>query len=219
MIIEEFLNILNNNNLMLPTNKIITSYTLAFILGVVIYIMYRNVSKGVLYSRGFGITLIVMTLITSLIIMTLSTNIVTSLGAIGALSIIRFRNPIKNITDMMFLYWSIGVGIVIGLSQYNIAIIGSIFITFLLLIFYNVNRNNINKYVVLINLKDDANNKIDQILKKYTKHYKLKTKYYGKEEVEVVYQMKVKGNINFINEIRKLEEVNYITINDNVERI
>ena len=108
---------------------------LAFALGLFIFLIYKKTFSGVLYSSGFGISLIAMTMITTLVILAVSSNVVLSLGMVGALSIVRFRTAVKDPMDIVFLFWSIGAGIVLAAGLLPLAVFGSIFIGLVLLIF------------------------------------------------------------------------------------
>ena len=108
---------------------------MAFLLGMYIFFIYKQTYSGVMYSSGFGVSLIAMTLITTLLIMAVVSNVVLSLGMVGALSIVRFRTVIKEPTDLMFLFWSIAIGIVLAAGLIPLAVFGSIFIGLLLLLF------------------------------------------------------------------------------------
>ena len=102
---------------------------LAFVVGLFIMQVYKKTFKGVMYSESFGISLIALSLITTLIILAVTSNVVLSLGMVGALSIVRFRSAIKEPIDIAYLFWAISAGIVIGAGLIPLAIIGSIFIS------------------------------------------------------------------------------------------
>ncbi len=106
---------------------------IAFIIGMFIYWIYRKSFRGVVYSYNYNVSFVLMTMITALIIMTISTNIVLSLGMVGALSIVRFRTAVKDPLDIVYMFWSISVGIAIGAKIYPLAIFGSIIIGIVIL--------------------------------------------------------------------------------------
>ena len=113
----------------------VLSLALAFCLGLFIFFVYKKTYAGVMYSASFGITLVALSLITSLLIMTVVSNVVLSLGMVGALSIVRFRTAIKEPVDIAFLFWSIAVGIVLAAGLVLLAVLGSAFIGAVLLVF------------------------------------------------------------------------------------
>ena len=108
---------------------------LAFAVGLFIFYIYKKTYRGVMYSASFGITLIALTLITALLIMAVTSNIILSLGMVGALSIVRFRTAIKDPVDIVFLFWSIAAGIVLAAGFLPLAVFGSLFIGLIMLIF------------------------------------------------------------------------------------
>ena len=122
---------------------------MAFLLGMYIFFIYKQTYSGVMYSSGFGVSLIAMTLITTLLIMAVVSNVVLSLGMVGALSIVRFRTAIKEPTDLMFLFWSIAIGIVLAAGLIPLAVFGSIFIGLLLLLFSRGSKTD-TPYILVV---------------------------------------------------------------------
>ena len=123
---------------------------LAFGIGLFIFFVYKKTFSGVMYSSGFGVTLIALTMITTLVILAVTSNVVLSLGMVGALSIVRFRTPIKEPLDIAFLFWSIAVGIVLAAGMIPLAVIGSAVIGVVLFIFVN-RKTHVNPYIVIVN--------------------------------------------------------------------
>ena len=102
------------------------SIALAFVIGMFIYFIYKKTYQGVMFNRQFGVSLVALTMIATFIILAVTTNVVLSLGMVGALSIVRFRTAIKDPLDLVFLFWSVGAGIVLGACMYPLAVIGSL---------------------------------------------------------------------------------------------
>lgn len=127
---------------------------LSFALGLFIFFVYKRTFKGILYSSGFGVSLIALTMITALVILAVTSNIVLSLGMVGALSIVRFRTAIKDPLDIVFLFWSIAVGIVLAAGLIPLAVFGSVFIGIILVIFVNKKVNDA-PYIVIVNCRDE----------------------------------------------------------------
>ena len=109
---------------------------LSFGLGMFIFFVYKKTFSGVMYSSGFGVTLIALTMITTVVILAVTSNVVLSLGMVGALSIVRFRTAIKEPLDIAFLFWSIAAGIVLAAGLIPLAVAGSLFIGIVLLVFF-----------------------------------------------------------------------------------
>ena len=131
----------------------VIALALAFVLGLFIFLVYKKTFNGVMYSAGFGVSLLGMTLITTLIILAVTSNIVLSLGMVGALSIVRFRTAIKEPMDIVFLFWSISAGIVLGAGLIPLAIFGSLFIGVILIIFVN-KKSGDSPYILVVNCAD-----------------------------------------------------------------
>ena len=122
---------------------------LAFGLGMFIFFVYKKTFSGIMYSSGFGVTLIALTMITTVVILAVTSNVVLSLGMVGALSIVRFRTAIKEPLDIAFLFWSIAAGIVLAAGMIPLAVFGSLFIGIVLLVFVN-RKPHLNPYIVVI---------------------------------------------------------------------
>lgn len=122
----------------------------ALLIGLYIFMIYKKTLTGVMYSSGFALTLVGMSLVTTLVIMAVTSNVVLSLGMVGALSIVRFRTAIKEPVEIVFLFWSLAAGIVIGAGMIPLAVIGSAIIGIILLLFAN-RKNHSNPYILVLN--------------------------------------------------------------------
>ena len=127
----------------------VIALALAFCLGLFIFMVYKKTFSGVMYSSNFGVTLIALTMITTLVILAVTSNVVLSLGMVGALSIVRFRTAIKEPLDIAFLFWSIAVGIVLAAGMIPLAVIGSLIIGIILIVFVN-KKAYYNPYIVVL---------------------------------------------------------------------
>ncbi|MCR5054838.1 MAG: DUF4956 domain-containing protein, partial [Lachnospiraceae bacterium] len=137
----------------------VLALVLAFALGLFIFFIYKKTYTGVMYSSGFGVTLIALTMITTFVILAVTSNVVLSLGMVGALSIVRFRTAIKEPLDIAFLFWSLAAGIVLAAGLIPLAVFGSIIIGVVILIFDN-RKETVNPYIVVLSLDDrDAEEK------------------------------------------------------------
>ena len=131
----------------------VIAMALAFCLGLFIFFVYKKTYSGVMYSAGFGTTLIALTMITTLVILAVTSNVVLSLGMVGALSIVRFRTAIKEPLDIAFLFWSIAAGIVLAAGMIPLAVFGSILIGIILLVFVN-KKEKTNPYILVVSCRD-----------------------------------------------------------------
>ena len=132
----------------------IIALALAFGIGMFIFLVYKKTYQGVMYSSSFGTTLIALTMITTVVILAVTSNVVLSLGMVGALSIVRFRTAIKEPLDIAFLFWAIAVGIVLAAGFIPLAVVGSVIIGAILLIFVN-KKSHCNPYIVVLSCTDD----------------------------------------------------------------
>ncbi len=187
---------------------------LAFALGLFIYLIYKKTFKGVMYSSSFGVSLLAMTLITTVIIMAISSNVILSLGMVGALSIVRFRSAVKEPLDICFIFWSITAGIVLGAGLIPLAILGSLFIGIILLIFVN-HQSTDNPYLLVMNCSSDESENIamDYLSKNIKKHViKSKTVAAG-SAIELTVEIRLKdASTKFVNEISTLTGVNNVVL-------
>lgn len=185
------------------------SIGISFIIGLFIYAVYKKTFAGVMYSRTFNISLIAMTMITSLIIQGVTSNIVLSLGMVGALSIVRFRTAIKDPMDIFFLFWSIAVGILCGAGLIPLAVIGSIALGIVLVIMMNHMTLDVAYLLIVKFNSDEVEKTISELLNSHMKKFFIKSKTItGNQGTEIVYEIRLKEqNTSFVNEISNLENV------------
>ena len=181
---------------------------LAFGLGLFIFLVYKKTFNGVMYSSSFGVTLIALTMITTVVILAVTSNVVLSLGMVGALSIVRFRTAIKEPLDIAFLFWSIGVGIVLAAGMIPLAVIGSVIIGVILLVFVN-KKSHTHPYIVVIRCENhDAETQVQNFLKANTERTVVKSKSAKKGEIELNMEIRLKDdNTDFINSIADMNGV------------
>lgn len=147
----------------------------AFLVGIYIYSVYRKTFGGVMYSRQFNVALVALTMLTTFVILAVTSNVVLSLGMVGALSIVRFRTAIKDPMDLVFLFWSIGAGIVVGAGMIPLALIGSLAIGMLLL-FFAGRHSTETPYLLVIGLAATAEDDVMAIIREQLGRYRLKSK-------------------------------------------
>ena len=186
---------------------------LSFGIGLFIFLIYKKTYRGVMYSTGFGTTLIALTMITSIVILAVTSNVVLSLGMVGALSIVRFRTAIKDPLDIAFLFWSIGAGIVLAAGMIPLAVIGSVSIGLILLIFVNQKSHTYPYMVVLNCVNHDAEVKAREFLEKNVIRTTVKSKSAVKGAVEMNIEVRLKeDNTDFINVLSEMTGVNSVVI-------
>ena len=182
---------------------------LAFGLGMFIFLVYKKTYQGVMYSSSFGVTLIALTLITTLVILAVTSNVVLSLGMVGALSIVRFGTAIKEPLDIAFLFWSIAIGIVLAAGMIPLAVIGSVIIGIILLVFVN-RKSHCNPYIVVIQCDGhDSETTAKAYLDKVTERCTIKSKSAQKGSLELTMEIRLKNdNTDFINALSEMQGVN-----------
>ena len=181
---------------------------LAFGIGMFIFFVYKKTFSGVMYSANFGVTLVALTMITTLVILAVTSNVVLSLGMVGALSIVRFRTAIKEPLDIAYLFWAIAAGIVLAAGLIPLAVFGSVLIGIILLVFAN-RKSSDNPYIVVVSCRDHAAElRVNDFLTSQVKRTAIKSKTVQKGAVELNYEVRLKdGNTDFVTALTELEGV------------
>ncbi len=193
-------------NVSIPTA--IVTMIMAFCLGLFIFYVYKKVYSGVMYSANFGVTLIALTMITALVILAVTSNVVLSLGMVGALSIVRFRTAIKDPLDIAFLFWSLVIGIVLAAGFYPLAAIGSLMIAAVMLIFVN-RKPHFAPYILVVQCENQtAEINATQFVKNLVEKQTVKSKTVRSGMIELNMEVRLKSdNTEFINELAAIEGV------------
>ena len=181
---------------------------LSFGVGLFIFLIYKKTYQGVMYSSGFGVALLALTMITTLVILAVTSNVVLSLGMVGALSIVRFRTAIKEPLDLAFLFWSIAAGIVLAAGFIPLAVIGSAIIGVILLLFVN-RKSHVNPYILVLQCADSATEATAKAyLETKTQRCVLKSKAVQAGNIELNLELRLKSdNTDFINELSAMDGV------------
>lgn len=200
----------NANNAELAIT-IISSLLFSLLMGLFIYYIYKKTFRGVVFSQSFAITIVGMCVLTCMVTLAISTNVVLSLGMVGALSIVRFRTAIKEPMDLLFLFWSITTGIASGAGAYLLVIAASVIIL-LMLILLNYRNLGHGIYVMIVHYTgDDINDEIKKVMN--TTKYQIKSKTMRGNNSEMAIEVSVKNNnLAFAERIRDLERVSDLTI-------
>lgn len=178
----------------------VIALALAFGLGMFIFLVYKKTYQGVMYSSSFGTTLVALTLITTVVILAVTSNVVLSLGMVGALSIVRFRTAIKEPLDIAFLFWSIAAGIVLAAGMIPLAVIGSVMIGVILLVFVN-RKSHCNPYIVVLSCENSAaEQQAKALLEAQVEKCVVKSKAAQKGCIELNLEIRMRDdNTDFIN--------------------
>ena len=186
----------------------IIALVLAFLVGLFIYVVYQKTYRGVMYSASFGVTLVALTMITTVVILAVTSNAVLSLGMVGALSIVRFRTAIKEPLDIAFLFWAIAAGIVLAAGMIPLAVIGSIVIGAVLILF--VNRKTYTRpYIVVLRCENDVSERaVTEYLMDNVEKYSVKSKTVQKGLIELNIEVRLKDEeTGFVNTMASMNGV------------
>lgn len=185
----------------------------ALVIGLFIFLVYKKTFSGIMYSTGFGMSLVGLSLVTTLVIMAVTSNVVLSLGMVGALSIVRFRAAIKEPMEIVFLFWAIAVGIVIGAGMIPLAVIGSVIIGIILVVFARCKFSS-TPYILIVNCADEnAEKEALGIIGKSVAKYIVKSKTVNASGIELTAEIRVKDDVtSFVNRVNEVGGVSGATL-------
>ena len=186
---------------------------LAFVMGLIIFFVYKKSCSSVMYSASFGTTLIALALITTILIMTVVSNVVLSLGMVGALSIVRFRTAIKEPLDIAFLFWSIALGIILAAGLLPLAVFGSIFIGAVILVFSN-RKTMDSPYILVLHCgSGETEKQAEAFVAAQVRRMNLKSKSVEAGHIELNYEVRLKEDgSQFVNELAAMEGVTHCVL-------
>lgn len=195
------------SNTDIPTIQIVITLGITFLIALYVFFIYRMVNKTALYDKSFHVSMAIISVITAGIIIAMQSSIVISLGMVGALSIVRFRTAIKNPMDLLFLFWSIGVGIICGAGLFEIAVIVSLMVTvgiFLLEFMPEYKK----PYLLIIN----GSRTLDETvltgkIKKYARFVKVKSRNLKKNSVDYIFEVHTKQEKQLLDELSVMEDI------------
>ena len=184
------------------------SMLLAFAIGLFIFYIYKKSYRGVMYSANFGTSLIAVALVTTFVMLAVTSNVVLSLGMVGALSIVRFRTAVKDPMDIAFLFWSLAAGIVLASGLVHLAVLGSLFIGIVMLVFSD-RRDEERPYILVVHCADEtAERAARDFASSRVKALSLKSKSVSPGRVELNYEVRLAdGAADFVNELAALPGV------------
>ena len=189
----------------ITTGKIAATLIVTALLALYIFAIYRLVTRKVFYSKNFNISLAVMSLITAAIILAIQSNLVISLGMVGALSIVRFRTAIKDPMDLAFLFWSISIGIICGAGLYEIALVTSVGVTVFILVLDMLPVGKAPMMLVVNSSEMNGEKAVLDVVGKYARYYKVKSRNLSKGRLDLVIELKVKEESALVSEVAALD--------------
>lgn len=192
-------------------SSILVALVAALALGILIFLVYRRFYTGVIYSRTFAVTLVGMTVLTCMVTLAISTNVVISLGMVGALSIVRFRTAVKDPMDLLYLFWAITTGITSGAGMYVLALIAAAIMILMIILFYSRQQRG-KIYIAVIHYSGDEAG--DEVIRCFGKRkYFIKSKTMRKEKTEMAVEIFCKqADMGFMEKIRAIEHVDDVTL-------
>lgn len=194
------------------TEDIITTLIVTFLIASFIFFIYKLTTKTAFYSKSFNISTALIALVTASIILAMQANILISLGMVGALSIIRFRTAIKDPMDLLFLFWSISVGLICGTGMFQIAVLGSLGITIGLFVYDLIPMVKAPYLLVINSSNTDIEKPMDAILRRYTRRYKVKARNLSANHVDLTIELMVKGEAELIKSLADLPGVLQVSL-------
>lgn len=189
----------------ITTAKIVATLFVSALLALYVFAIYRLVTRKVFYSKNFNISLAAMSIITAAIILAMQSNLVISLGMVGALSIVRFRTAIKDPMDLVFMFWSISIGIICGAGLYEVALVTSVAVTVFILVLDMIPVSKAPMMLVINSSQMDSEQQILDIVRKYSKSYKVKSRNLSKGRLDMVVELRVKDESALVSEVAALE--------------
>ena len=192
----------------ITTTDIVVAVFMACVLGLYIFVVYRIVTRKAFYSKSFSISLVALAMITTAVILTIQSSVVVSLGMVGALSIVRFRTAIKDPMDLIFLFWSISVGIICGVGLFELAVLISVSVSLVIVMLELLPVVRL-PMLLIINTSDKAGEKaILENVRKYTKNYKVKSRNITDRGLDMIVELRVKKDCeSLIQEVQALNGV------------
>lgn len=188
-------------------SKILVTLGITVVLALYIFAIYRLATKSVFYSKGFAISMAAISVITAAILIAMQSNLVISLGMVGALSIVRFRTAIKDPMDLLFLFWSIGVGIICGAGLYSVAIVGSLVVTVVLLVL-SLTPVVRAPFLLVVNGEDEELEKaVLAAVEHHTRAYRVKSRNRSRGHMDLIVEVRVKEGGDLLREVAAIPSV------------
>ena len=200
-------NFLDNFTGNISIELVIITLLLGLIFSVIVFFTYKLTNKSTIYSRDFNITMSLISIVTAGVVLSMQANIVVSLGMVGALSIVRFRTAIKEPRDLLFLFWSISNGIIIGAGVYSLVFIMSI-ILIIGLFLYDLIPNSRIPFLLVININNNSvSDKVENLFAENKIKYRIKSRNVSNDKIDIVYELYCKDSKDLFNELNKIKGI------------
>ena len=202
---KSFLQGFQNTNLSIRDVAVIMAA--ASVLGIYLFFIYRIMTLNTFYSKSFNVSLILMCVITAAIIVAIQSNVIVSLGMVGALSIVRFRTAVKEPLDLIFLFWSISIGIICGAGMLGLALILSVAATVLVLVFYRLPDVRRSMILVINAENNSCAEEVFRTVAKYDKSSNVKSRNLTRESTDFLIEVRVKDREGLLNDLNQIKGV------------
>ncbi|HOS18594.1 MAG TPA: DUF4956 domain-containing protein [Clostridia bacterium] len=187
--------------------QVVATLVIALAIGLFLFFIYRKTFGGVMYSRNFTVSLIMLTMVSSLMLMLINNSLALSLGMVGALSIIRFRTAVKDPIDTVFMFWAVGEGIAVGTKFFDIAVIAAVVIGVVMLLLSALRGKGSQPYLLIIHYDEAASGQIKQLVKQLPGG-RLKSKTVQRDGIELTMEVRLRENETaFVEKFLRVEGV------------
>lgn len=196
----------------LSTTKIMTTLIITFVIAVYIFFVYKMVTKSAFYFKNFNISMAVISVVTAGIILAMQSSIVISLGMVGALSIVRFRTAIKDPMDLLFLFWSIGTGIICGAGLYKVGIILAVMVTIGILVL-DMLPVRVSPYLLIVNAESkETEDAVLKLVKEFAGAYQMRSRNISDKGMDLILELRVKKDKEMVDRISELEGIRAVSL-------
>ncbi len=210
---KSFLQGVQNGELSLKT--ILVLLVVAALLGIFIFYVYKIMTVNSFYSKSFNLSLILMCVITTAIIVTIQNSVVVSLGMVGALSIVRFRTAVKEPLDLIFMFWSISIGVICGAAMPGLAVLLSVICAVLILCFYHIPESRRSMILVVNAVSNECMSEVYEVVSKYDSKYHVKSRNLTKDNVDFLMEVRVKNYEELLSKLQEIEHVVAVSVVSN----
>lgn len=187
--------------------RVVISLVASLVIGLIIYFVYRKTFAGVVYSRSFNLSLVMLTMVSALVLMMISSNMALSLGMVGALSIVRFRTAIKDPIDTVFMFWAVGEGLAVGAGFLDVGFIGVLVIGLLLLIVTGVKGSQASPFLLILHYDERASQQIKGMIKQLPRA-RIKSKTVQRDGIELTVELRIReSDVDFVDKFLRVQGV------------
>ncbi len=207
---ESFFQGFSNSDL--TTSEILITLSVTFFISFYIFVLYRLITKNAFYSKSFNISMAVISMVTAGIIMAMQSSLVISLGMVGALSIVRFRTAIKEPMDLLFLFWSIGSGIICGAGLFEIGAVLAAGVTVAIVLLQLIPEGRASKILFISSPDKEIEKELTESLKNNVQYYKVKSRNITGAGMDIVYEVKSKNDAELVAAISSMQKISTVSL-------